>query len=170
MIPIVNRRGVCNTGLPRASCLCVVSLPPSWLSCFFVGCLTLLVTCLALGVFFGFLLVFFRSLNFMPTMTNHIFIPCCWLVVLHMNLSALRTRNHKFLWRQSSCHPNQFSICLISRVENEHIIFMTIHCYTKRRHAQCRVEAPITNHLRDSMQYVKKHTMVHFVFNFFFGV
>lgn len=38
-------------------------------------------------------------------MTNHIFIPCCWLIVLHLYLSWMRTRNYKILWRQSSCHP-----------------------------------------------------------------
>jgi hypothetical protein len=66
-------------------------------------------------------------------MPNHIFIPCCRSVVLHLYLSKIRTRSCKIWLRQSSCHPHRLHICLISRTQNEHITFMTIHHNAERR-------------------------------------
>jgi hypothetical protein len=60
--------------------------------------------------------------------TNHIFITCCWSIVLYLNMMTMRIKRYKFWLRRSSCHPNQFSICLISMMQYEHMPFMTIHC------------------------------------------
>ena len=38
----------------------------------------------------------------------------------------------KIWFRQSSCHPHCLRTCLISRMQNKHITFMTIHCNAER--------------------------------------
>ena len=75
-----------------------------------------------------------KSMIFIQTcvMTDHIFITCCWSVVLRLNLLEMRIRNYKIYLRQRSCYPNQFNICLISKTQYEHVTFMTIHYNTKR--------------------------------------
>src|ERR1700738_3565205 len=65
-------------------------------------------------------------------MPNHIFIPCCRSVVLHLYLSKMRAGICKIWFRQSSCHPHWLLICLVSRTQNEHITFMTIHYNAER--------------------------------------
>ena len=59
---------------------------------------------------------------------NHIFIPCRRSVVLHLNLSKMRVGSCKIWFGQSSCHPHWLCISLVSRTQNGHIPFMTIHC------------------------------------------
>ena len=39
-------------------------------------------------------------------MSNHIFIPCSWSIVIHLNLSKMRSRSYKIWFGQSSCHPH----------------------------------------------------------------
>ena len=71
-----------------------------------------------------------KNLIFIPAyvMTDHIFITCCWLVVLHTNMAEMRTRNYKNMYESRLLPPNRFSICLIFMTHYEHITFMTIHC------------------------------------------
>ena len=65
-------------------------------------------------------------------MPNYIFIPCRWSVVLHLNLSKMRVRCYKIWLGQSSCHPHWLCICFISKTQNEHITFISIHCNMER--------------------------------------
>ena len=65
-------------------------------------------------------------------MPNHIFIPCRWSVAFHLNLSIMRARGCKNWFGQSSCHPQWLCICFISKLQYEHITFMTIHYNTER--------------------------------------
>ena len=44
------------------------------------------------------------------------------------HLSVMRNRSYKSFLKQSSCHPNKFSICLVSKTQYEHITFMIIYC------------------------------------------
>ena len=46
-------------------------------------------------------------------MTNHIFIPCRWSIVLHLNLSKMEAGSCKIWFSQSSWHPNRLWTCLI---------------------------------------------------------
>ena len=47
-------------------------------------------------------------------------------------MPKMRVGSYKIWFGQSSCHPHWLCICLISRTQNEHITFMTIHCNAKR--------------------------------------
>ena len=65
-------------------------------------------------------------------MPNRILVLCHRSVVLHLNLSKIRARGYKIWFGQSSSHSHWHCICLISRMQNKHVAFMTIHCNAER--------------------------------------